>query len=270
MKRIHLFELEDQPWFPDWIRQRMTAYIQSLHKDLGTANLIVPLVNRGLECSDNRVIDLCSGAGGPMVDVVRIIRSQSPAPSTELLLTDLYPNRQAAEEIRTANESWVRYATTPVDAGNVPTEFSGLRTMVCSLHHMRPMVAQKTLKDAAAQRQPFLAFEISDNSTPVWLWWTAIPVGFLLSLVMTLRMRPVRWSQIIFTYLIPILPLCLAWDGAVSNARTYACSDLKELLQDIQYDDYLWEIDTIKPKGIPIPMLYVLGLPKSYALSTNE
>ena len=263
MKRIHLFEFEDLPWFPDWIRQCMTAYIQSLHRTLGTAALIVPLVRRGLERANNRIVDLCSGAGGPMIDVVQSIRSQSEHSGLSLLLTDLYPNGQVAESIESSHNEWLRYETTPIDAANVPSELAGLRTMICSLHHMRPEVAKSILQDASAKKQPFLAFEISDNSLPLWLWWIAIPLGFLLSLVLTLCVRPLSLRQLFFTYCIPIIPFFLAWDGAVSNPRTYTKADLKELLSQFESVDYDWEIDTVKPPGLPMPMLYILGLPKS-------
>ena len=62
MKRIHLFEFEDFHWFPNWIRECMTRYIQVLHRLLDTATAIAPLVERGLAMAPNQtVIDLCSG-----------------------------------------------------------------------------------------------------------------------------------------------------------------------------------------------------------------
>lgn len=38
MKRIHLFEFEDQAWFPNWIRVLMTRYIMAFHRLIGTAD----------------------------------------------------------------------------------------------------------------------------------------------------------------------------------------------------------------------------------------
>ncbi len=91
---------------------------------------------------------------------------------------------------------------------------------------------------------------------------TAIPIGFLLSLVMTLCVRPLNIKQLFWTYVIPVLPCLLAWDGAVSNARTYSKEDLEELLAEFPSEEYEWEIGRVKPRGLPIPMLYILGLPK--------
>ena len=66
------------------------------------------------------------------------------------------------------------------------------------------------------------------------------------------------WQQIIFTYLIPILPFGFAWDGAVSNARTYTLSDLDELLVGLKDDGYIWEKGIVEGK---IPSMYLIGKP---------
>jgi hypothetical protein len=65
--------------------------------------------------------------------------------------------------------------------------------------------------------------------------------------------------QFVFTYVIPVLPICIAWDGAASNARTYTKGDLEEMLKDLQAPDYSWEIGTVRGKNSPGPMLYLLG-----------
>ncbi len=52
----------------------MTAYIRGLHRRLGTADIIAPLVERGLDMSRTSIVDLCSGSGGPMIEVVRMLR----------------------------------------------------------------------------------------------------------------------------------------------------------------------------------------------------
>jgi hypothetical protein len=71
--------------------------------------------------------------------------------------------------------------------------------------------------------------------------------------------RPLTWKQIIFTYVIPIIPFFFAWDGAVSNARTYTLNDLDILIDGLETKDYKWEKGTIAGKAKKI---YLLGLPQ--------
>lgn len=256
LKRIHLFEFEDLSWFPTEIRASLTRLLSVMHKLLDTKKDIAQLINQTFDYSDTTsIIDLCSGSGGPMPEVTTLLKEQYHVKNLSLTLTDLYPDKNLATKF---NSNGIRYLTEPVDATQVPQNLKGIRTMICSFHHMKPDTARNILVNAKESKQPICIFEISDNSFPILLWWIALPLNFLTSLFITLLVRPLTWQQILFTYLIPIIPLTFAWDGAVSNARTYTLKDLDTLLEGLSSDDYRWEKGTIKSKSKKI---YLLGLP---------
>ena len=192
-----------------------------------------------------------------MPDVLKILRDDQV--NAKLIMTDLYPNQHYADKINSQNALQISYETSSVDAANVTSELKGLRTMVGSLHHMNPEMARKILKNAMEAKQPFLAFEISDNSYPKALRWVAIPFNIISSLFVSAFARPYSFQQFLFTYLIPIIPLTFAWDGAVSNARTYTLKDMDILHDGLESDDYAWEKGLINGKS---KKLYLLGLPK--------
>ncbi|WP_437911486.1 hypothetical protein WME73_27535 [Sorangium sp. So ce302] len=274
MKRIHLFEIEDFSWFPGWLRACMTRLIVVMHRALGTREALVELIARALkESNTSNIVDLCSGSGGPMIDVVRTLREKPGFEGIQLTLTDLYPSMEAAELINNQEGSNVSYRTSPVDATKIDGEvagstgvaglaglrgLTGLRTMVSSFHHMRPDDARKILESAQRSRQPICIFEISDNSHPLFLGWLALPINFVMCLLITPLARPMTLRQLVFTYIVPIIPLCFAWDGAVSNARTYTLDDLDELLSGLRDEDYRWEKGVI---GGRAKKLYLLGIP---------
>lgn len=260
MKRIHLFEFEDFAWFPNGLRKCMTRYIVAIHKMLGTPGEMAGLLSRALDHAEEaKVIDLCSGSGGPMPEVVALVSEQREE-RVKLTMTDLYPNEDAAREFNQDGNPQTEYLTTPVNAANMDKKQEGVRSMVCSLHHMKPAVARDILMDAQEARKPFLAFEISDNSAPKAIWWLAFPINILMVLFITPFVRPMSWQQLLFTYLIPVLPLVIAWDGSVSNARTYTLNDLDELLKGTETEGYRWEKGTIK--GKMGKRVYILGLPQ--------
>ena len=260
LKRIHLFEIEDQSWFPNWLRDCMTKLIVVMHGILKTNKDLPPLLAKVVkETNSKKIIDLCSGGGGPMVEAVDILKKEHGL-DVQLKMTDLYPNIDFAKTINDKNNTDLSYSTQPVDATNVPDSEKGLRTMICSFHHMRPEVAKQILKNAKDDQQPIFIYEISDNSAPIFAWVIALPINFIMCLFVTLKARPMTWQQIVFTYMIPIIPLCFAWDGAVSNARTYTIKDMNELLKDLQSDDYVWETGAIE--GKPSGKLYLIGKPK--------
>ncbi|OJT26175.1 hypothetical protein BO221_10175 [Archangium sp. Cb G35] len=271
MKRMSLFEFEDFRWFPGGLRECLTLYIAAMHRVLGTERILAPLLARALEAAaTDRVVDLCSGGGGPLLQTTARLEADHGL-RPDVTLTDLYPNTDAAARINAAGDAArVRYLQNSVDAGQVPDTLQGVRTMVCSFHHMPPPVARRILQDAFEKRQALCVLEISDNSQPRWLWWTAIPAGVLMVLLLTPLIRPLRLRQVLLTYALPVLPLLIAWDGAVSNARTYTEEDLRELLAGLEAPDYQWEISHPRAPGAPATMLTLVGLPLRTQASRPE
>ena len=65
LPRLHLFELEDQPWFPHTIRDFATDYLRFVEAKFALHKPVVPLVRDVLERSGAvQVVDLCSGVMG--------------------------------------------------------------------------------------------------------------------------------------------------------------------------------------------------------------
>ena len=75
--------------------------------------------------------------------------------------------------------------------------------------------------------------------------------------------RPFRWSYLLFTYLIPVIPLVLLWDGIVSMLRIYSPKQMLEMIEDMRRSDYCWEIGLIPMRGIPGGLPYLIGRPIS-------
>jgi hypothetical protein len=262
MKRIELFEFEDHPRFPSWLRDLMTSYLRSFHRTFRTAPAVADLVRQALGAAQTkRVVDLCSGGGGPMADVARELRTEAAHADVEIVLSDLYPNAEAAEQIAALGDPRLRYELTPVDATRVAPEQTGVRTLIGSFHHLSPDAARAVLLDAAKARQPLVVFEVSDNGPPIWLWWTAIPASFVLALLLTPFVRPLSLRLLFFTYVVPLVPLFIAWDGAASNARTYTPEDIRELLRGHDDPGYSWEIGARRAGRLPSKSVYVLGRP---------
>lgn len=95
--------------------------------------------------------------------------------------------------------------------------------MFASLHRSRPAAVLRILRHAAEQRQPICIFEATARKPLAIALTLLIPV---LVLVLTPKVRPFSWFQLLFTYVVPIPPLLIFWDGLVSNLRTYHTSEL--------------------------------------------
>jgi len=219
------------------------------------AMLLDRVIRRG---SKPVIIDLCSGSGGPMIRAMAILKEKYGISDARLVLTDLYPNQFLASQLRQEGTASVSYHSQSVDAASVSPDLIGIRTMTGSFHHMKPDTARTILKNARDNRQPICIYEISDNSLPTVLWWVSIPMIFLMTLFITPFARPLTWKQLVFTYVLPVVPFFFAWDGAVSNARTYTLEDLDYLIEGLQTSDYTFEKGRISGRA---KKLYLLGMP---------
>lgn len=260
MKRIHLIEFEDLADFPDWLRSCMTRLIIVMHHLVGTSDKVADLLNGLIErTGKSTIFDYCSGSGGPMPEVLQALKNTYGKDDLKLILSDLYPDNDAINKYNEEEDSSIRYINKPVDVTQSDIEVEGIRTMIGSFHHFKPKDSQTILKDAQAKKQPICIFEMSDNSTPIFLWWIAIPINFLMALIITPLVRPMTIQQLLFTYILPVIPIFFAWDGAVSNVRTYTLEDLDEVLSELpEEDDYRWEKG--KVEGMT-NQIYLLGCP---------
>ena len=170
-------------------------------------------------------------------------------------LTDLYPNRPGMQRVQDESGGRISFRPEPVDAGSVPADLPGVRTLFTALHHFRPDEARAVLADAVRQRQPVAAFEFTERSLRGLLLSAASP---LLVWGSTPRIRPARPARLLWTYVVPLVPLTVLVDAVVSCLRTYSPLELRELVAE--FETYTWETGTVRGHS-PFAVTYLLGYP---------
>jgi len=255
MRRIHLFEFEDQTWFPSFLRNYITDFLQFLSNKAKVYQPVVDVIYNTLNAGHtSTIIDLGSGSGGGLLWLSDELKKINPA--LQIILTDLFPNIEAFEYTR-QKSSVFDYFRHPVDAKNVPESLKGLRTQFLSFHHFNPDEARMIIQNAVNAQQSIAIFEIQDRSFPSF-------IAMLLSLVSVLFttpfIRPFRFGRLVFTYLIPVIPLVVLWDGIVSCLRTYSVDEMKALVDSLENKkNYSWQFDKKKSKtGF---VMYMIGIP---------
>lgn len=267
MKRLQLFEFEDFHWLPSFIRTSITNLIIVFHRMMGTSEVLIDLILKSREkVNFNQIVDMGSGSGGPMPDVVEKLNQNSAISSPiSLVLTDKFPSATSVQKINAANITNIHYQPESLDAVELENAPKGLKTMIASFHHMPPTVAKKILQAAEKNKTPFLIYEVAENNIPVVVWWVLLPLSLIILIIMSLIMTPFTRSvsipQIIFTYFIPIIPLVYAWDGQASLMRTYTFEDIEGLIGEQDNDNYRWEISQAKKSDGKTAGYYVLGYP---------
>lgn len=237
----------------------MTDFLRFLMETFAPYRGAAPIVVRALgSVGDTRIIDLCSGGGGPWLDLVRRIPAEG-GPVPHVLLTDWFPNRAAFARLREMSGGAITGDPDSVSATAVPARLAGFRTLFTALHHFPPAEAHAILADAARARQRIAVFEVTSRSALALLGILFLP---LLVLLFTPFIRPFRWSRLLWTYLVPLVPLAVWFDGTVSCLRTYTPAELRDLVADLQ-EGYEWEIGTVGSAPLPSRIIYLLGQPRS-------
>lgn len=258
MKRRHLFETHEEPWCPRPIRDAETDYLQfAVAKTRPYAPLVPILVNALQRAGARQVLDLCAGAGGPWFRLQPELAARGW--NVSVLLSDKFPNDSVTTQSGTPTNPMIRYHPSPVDATQVPAELTGFRTLFSSFHHFRPDDARALLADAVRRREGIAVVEGSHRSVCGLLAGFLVP---LMVLAVTPFIRPFRWSRLILTYLVPVVPLDCAFGWVVSCLRTYTIAELRAMTESLHAEDYTWDIGEVRHPASPIPITYLIGCPK--------
>ena len=234
----------------------MTDYLRSVADTLYLLEPIVPILERGLRAAgDGVIVDLASGAGGGWGKLAADLARR--VPGLRVTLTDLYPNVDALAHMAAAAPDALRVDPRSIDARAVPEDLGGRRTQFVSFHHFQPDDAQRILQNAVDAGKPILIVEVLRRDVP-----HLIKISFspLFVLLVTPFARPFRLGRLFWTYLVPIVPLAVMWDGLVSVLRCYTGEELRAMTERLEGGDrYVWEIG--EAPGAKSVLPYLLGRP---------
>jgi len=260
MRRVQLIEIHDQAWFPAFLRDLVTDDLQALLNIGKPYGAILPHLGEAIERTGaDRVLDLCSGAGGPWPWLIGAFERRGSRIRVDL--SDKYPNTNARERAKTTFAQ-LHYHSESVDATRVPRELPGFRTLFTSFHHFPPEMAGAILRDATASGQGIGVFEIPGRRPLTLLLLLLIPIADILLVPF---LRPLSVKHLVWRWLIPVVPLVLLFDGIVSCLRAYSPGELRGLLANLSGAGYTWKIGCQKRNLLSLPVTYLIGYPEMRA-----
>ena len=258
MRRRHLVELEDLSWFPRVLRDGATTYLAWITARSGQIEYLVPPLERLLRrTGELEIVDLCSGGAGPMPEVVARLRAHGFA--VHATLTDFYPNQEALARACAGSGGALSHSAVSVDATRVPAELRGVRTLWNAFHHFRPAQAREILASAVRAGRPIAVFEILSREP---LLLVSLLFAPLVAALTVPFWRPFRGAFLFFSWVVPLIPLVILWDGVVSWLRIYSESELRELVAPLG-GAYDWEMGKVRLGRVPAHGSYLLGAPRA-------
>jgi hypothetical protein len=191
----------------------------------------------------------------------------SGAQPPEVLLTDKYPCTRKLDNRESASASRIHFLARSVDATQIPEHLDGFRTLISSFHHLQPDEARRLLQDSVSRRQGIGIFEAPARRALTLLSLFFIPIAAWLFVPFR---RPFRWSRLLWTYLVPVTPFVLFFDGLVSCLRAYSPAELREMTRGLATSGYRWEIGEKSGGILPLMVTYLVGYPGSVPAESGD
>ncbi|GHH62615.1 class I SAM-dependent methyltransferase [Lentzea cavernae] len=261
LPRLDFFELHDLDGTPPVLRTLHTESILTIYRLTDAAREYSrPLALALRSGADHRIVDLCSGSGGPVPLIQRRLHASSV--HTQVTLTDLVPNVPAFERVsrRRAPGSCcsVDYVATSVDATDCRVE--GTRTIYGAFHHFPPPLAARILQNAVDTRQPLVVVDTKRS----WLYVLVFPFFLTLAVLLAAPFQrnplPRYLLRLLLTYVVPVLPFMMFFDSVVSFLRMYGRAELRRIVDGLDgTESFTWTIG-VEPGFTGAQ--YLIGIPR--------
>ena len=197
------------------------------------------------------MIDLCSGGGGPWL-WLRGELAREECAGLEITLTDRYPNLAAFRLAQEASGGAIGFCAESIDAQKIPPALSGFRTIFSSVHHFPQDEVVAMLRSAVERGEGIGFFEAAKRRPRTILYAFVMPVAAILLVPF---MKEFRFARLVWTYLLPVIPFVLLFDGVLSCLRAYTPDELREMASRAATTNYTWDI------GEARAVTYLLGRP---------
>ncbi|ESZ92524.1 hypothetical protein SBOR_7096 [Sclerotinia borealis F-4128] len=305
--RIHFFEINDQSWFPQYLRLKVQSCLTlcwtfrvPLIQPSSPAQLVASTLSRTLSnnVTSYTYVDFCAGAGGPTpyieihmnaqlntpfsgssftpstssslapheasyvevaatpIDKTYGLMPRSPRPvngdhggdgKVQFVLTDLHPHIPDWTEASKRSEN-LSFVAESVDAANAPRDLlenvgggerKVFRLYNLAFHHFGDELGGDILRNTVETADGFGIFELQERTL------SSIITMFAMG-IMIMGITPFYFwrspGHLFFTYIIPIIPFVLVFDGIISSLRTRSAEEVEALMKKSGGDINGWKV----------------------------
>lgn len=227
MKRKQVFQFSNQKWYPSFLKRDMYEFMSWFVGKVNAAKPFLPVLEEVIGNTQTKtIINIDSKIGAGIETLLPLLPEGSEIINIEL------------EKFSTHNK--------------------GIYTFINSFHQLDEKKAAYYLTQIANSGNSVAVLEGNNDSL-----WQVVGMTIFVPLTVILSapfVQPFRITRLIFTYLIPILPVVTMLDGFLALFKLYNPNDLNELVSTIPVKNYVWKSGKAD-NGRGGKIIYLMGYP---------
>jgi len=229
---MRLFEFGDLSWVPQIYHYYLRVYLIFFIKFVGYDKMWAKQTQTFIAQNDaSSIMEYGSGSGEPLMRMVSQLNCEK-AKSLSYTMSDIKPLPEFVNKVNTEAPDNFTYIETSIDAANNKPQDEQSVIFINSFHHLSPKVAHNVIKNNLENGNEMLILEYVRNN---FLAYVSMLGGVLIVLltapfVSKLKHLPLT---IFFTYIVPLFPLMMLWDGLISCRRAYSSDFFNNVAKEI-------------------------------------
>jgi len=229
---MRLFEFGDLAWVPHIYHYYLRVYLIFFIKFVGYDKLWAKQTEAFIAQNEsNSIMEYGSGSGEPLMRMVSQLNCDK-AKSLSYTMSDLKPLPEFVNKVNNEAPNNFVYFESSVDAANHKPKDEQAVVFINSFHHLPPKVAHNVIKNNLENGNEMLILEYVRNNLLAYLSMLGGVLIVLLTAPFISKLKHLPLT-IIFTYIIPLFPLMMLWDGLVSCRRAYNTKFFDKVIKEI-------------------------------------
>jgi len=229
---MRLTEFGDLNWVPHIYHYYLRIYSLFFIRFIGYDKMWAKQTEAFLKrVKAKSVIEYGSGSGEPLLRTVSKIKSPA-LKSLNYTMSDLRPLPEFVDKVNNHLPENFSYIKEPVDASTHRPQKGQAVVFINSFHHLPPETAKRVIKNNLENGNEMLILEYVRNSFLAHVSMVFGPLIVMLTVPFVVKLKHLPIA-ILFTYLIPIFPLMLLWDGLVSGLSAYNEKFFRNAIEDL-------------------------------------
>ncbi len=237
MKRNRNWQFSQSSWMPKVLKNFMPEFL----------DFIVSLVEANkpfldiLQLSPDKKIEFYLYApevGGSSVHLVSHLRKQFPESTIHVISNELSSARK--EHLQRVQP--LLNEASFIHLKEIPKKTTHMQRIVISINQAHLLCDQKLIAQLNLMTNLFDQILIGEgNNKSVRQVIGMLLLSPLVALALSPRVKPFRWSRLFFTYVIPIFPIMISWDGIVALFKIRSPEQIRCLAETRCNPGWAWQ-----------------------------